>query len=69
VAGGDPRALAPAQVVKNKAAYTQQAWVEVQVTRLLNERHDVDDARHIVRRLGVLVERAGDRYLFAVERR
>lgn len=37
------------QVVKNKPAYFRQAQSEVAVLKLLNEKHDPADARHIVR--------------------
>ena len=38
------------KVVKNKPAYTAQAWV-VRVAKLLNEEFDTDDSRHMVRLL------------------
>lgn len=36
-------------MVKNKPAYFRQAQSEVAVLKLLNEQHDPQDARHIVR--------------------
>ena len=49
----ETKRMVAVKVVKNKPAYTQQAWVEVQVTRLLNEKFDEADQRHIVRLLDV----------------
>ncbi|KAJ1914720.1 dual specificity protein kinase yak1 [Tieghemiomyces parasiticus] len=45
------------KVVKNKPAFHQQGLFEVQVLRYLNERHDPDDTRNILRLLDAFVFR------------
>ena len=37
------------KVVKNKPAYRNQALIEIQVARLLNDKYDPGDSQHIVR--------------------
>lgn len=52
--GGGPvwrRPTVAIKVVKNKPAYLRQAQSEVGVLRLLNEKHDPEDNKHLVRLL------------------
>lgn len=47
----DTKDIVAVKVVKNKPAYQAQGLLEVKVARLLNEVHDPNDERHIVRLL------------------
>ena len=47
----DTKDLVAVKVVKNKPAYHAQGLLEIKVARLLNEAHDPNDERHIVRLL------------------
>ena len=49
--GGERKPTVAIKVVKNKPAYLRQAQSEVGVLRLLNEKHDPGDEKHIVRLL------------------
>ena len=47
----DTKEIVAVKVVKNKPAYHAQGILEIKVARLLNEVHDPNDERHIVRLL------------------
>lgn len=47
----DTKDIVAVKVVKNKPAYQAQGLLEIKVARLLNEVHDPNDERHIVRLL------------------